>query len=224
MGTAIDLALITIDPESGRSLLGLSESDAVFGGAILVDLALAGRLDITGSGAKARVRLANADPIADDALDQALVRLKPNLNPKASALVPRLGKGARPRLVEQLIAERAVRARTHKVLGLFPVTRHTVIDQGRRQEIAGAVVDVLTGRTDPDDATGPLIALMSVGNVVKQVVPPSERKTAVRRAKKIAEGEWAGAASKAAIDAANTAVAAAMTASIVATSSAATGT
>ncbi len=223
MGIATDLALITIDPHAGRNLLGPSDSDAVFGGAVLVDLALAGRVETTGSGATARVSLTNAGPMPDDALDRALVRLKPRSIPRASTLVPRFGKAARARLLKHLIAARAIRARTHKILGVFPVTRHAVIDEARRQELSRAVTDVLAGDVDPDDSTGPLIALLSVGDVVTALVPPSERKPAVQRAKKIAEGQWAGVASDAAIDASNTAVAAAMSSSIIPTPSAPSG-
>lgn len=223
MGVSADLALITIDPVTGKSLLGMTESDAVFGGAVLVDLVFRERVAIEGEGKKARVRLADPTLVGDAALDQALGRIKPGSNTKAASLVPRLGKGSRPLLLSQLVAERAIWPRKDKVLGIYPVIRHDVTDPGRHALLVGSVESVLLGRAEADDTAGPLIALLLAGNVVKRLVPKPDRKQAVARAKAVADGEWAGEVSKAAIDAANAAIVAATTAAAVAASAAGTG-
>jgi hypothetical protein len=213
MGIATDLALITIDPSTGKSLVGLTENDPVFGGAVLLELVLAERVAIEPD-AKARVRVVNDTSMADDVLDRALGRIKPGSRQKAAALVPRLGKGSRALLIDQLITQHAVRPRRVRVWGIFPVTRHDVADADRHARLRRAVTDVLLGASEPDATTGPLVSLLLAGNVVKQLVDKPDRKAAVRRAKTVAEGEWAGAAAQAAINAANTAVMAAVTAAI----------
>lgn len=223
MGTASDLALVSVDPGSGRSLVGSTESDAVFGGAILVDLARLERIEIVGSGSRARVRSRSAEPTGDRVLDDALVRIKPGSNRKAASVIPRLGKDARSRLLDQWADQGAVQVRRHRILGLIPITRHDMVDAARRDQLVHSVGAVLSGSTATDDATGVLIALLSAGNVIKRLAPAEDRKTAVNRAKEIAKGEWAGAASKAAIDAANAAVTAAVMAATAAASGGAAG-
>lgn len=218
MGLAADLTLIAIDPANGKSLLGATESDPVTGGAALVDLVLAERCEVQGEGRKARVRLIDATPVGDAALDHALSRVKPARDHKASSLVPRIGKGTRALLLEQLVGDGALVARRGKVLGLFPAVRYDVADPDRRDLLVTGVTRVLVGHAEPDDVTGPLIGLLSAGNVVKKIVTGPERATAVRRAKSIAKGDWAGVASKAAVDATTAAVAAAITAAVVASS------
>ncbi len=107
--------------------------------------------------------------------------------------------------------------------GIFPVTRHDVADTDRHARLRRAVTDVLLGKAAPDATTGPLVSLLLAGTVVKQLVDKPDRKAAVKRAKTVAEGEWAGAAAQAAINAANAAVMAAVTAAITPSYAAGTG-
>lgn len=139
MGIADDLVLITTDPRNGRSLLGSTEADAVLGGALLVDLVLAERCAIEGETKKAKVRLVDPTPLGRAAPDQALGRLRPDKQPKASSVVPKLGKGSRPLLSDELVAAGALSARREKMIGLFPVTYYDVIDPARHQRVLGAV-------------------------------------------------------------------------------------
>lgn len=215
MTVATDLVLITIDPATGRSLLGSSETDPVLGGALLVDLVLAERADVEGPPKRARVRLVTDRPTGSPPHDRALARLRPGRDPKASALVPKLGKGARALLLDQLVAEEALVARHARVLGVFPATRYDVIDPARRERLVGSVATVLAGQVPPDDVTGPLVGLLQAGGVVRRLIAPPERRAAVRRAKAIAKGDWAGSAAKAAVIAASSAASAAVSAAVV---------
>ncbi|MCX6400197.1 MAG: GPP34 family phosphoprotein [Propionibacteriales bacterium] len=223
MGVAADLTLVALDPATGKSLLGSTESEPVTGGAALVDLVLAERCTVEGEGRKARVRLVDATPLGDVALDHALSRIKPGRDHKASSLVPRIGKGTRALVLDQLVAEGALAARREKVLGLVPVVRHDVVGSGRRDLLVAGVVAVLLGQAEPNDATGPLIGLLWAGNVIKRIVTGPERPAARKRAKVISRGEWAGTASQAAIAATNAAVTAAVTAAVVAASAGGAG-
>lgn len=223
MGIAADLALIAIDPATGKSLLGSTESEPVMGGAALVDLALAERCTVEGEGRKARVRVVDATPLGDAALDHALSGIKPERDHKASSLVPRIGKRTRALLLDQLVVEGALAPRREKVLGLVPVIRYGVVDVARREALVEGVVAVLMGHAEPDDATGPLIGLLWAGNIIKRIVPGPERSAARKRARVIAKGEWAGAASRAAVAATNAAVTAAVSAAIIASSAGGAG-
>lgn len=223
MTIAADLVLISVDPATGRNLLGSSESDPVVGGAVLVDLVLAERCAIEGEGKKARVQLVDPRPVGSAPHDRALGRVRPGRNQRASSLVPRLGKGTRALLLDQLVAAGALGATPTKVLWIFPSTRHHVVDTVRRDALVAAVLEVLRGEADPDDTTGPLVGLLSAGGAVRRLVPRHERKAAVRRGREIARGEWSGAAAQAAITAASTAVTAAVTAAVATSAAGADG-
>ncbi|MDQ6525397.1 GPP34 family phosphoprotein [Nocardioides sp. LHD-245] len=216
MTVAGDLVLITTDPVSGRSLLGGTETDPVVGGALLVDLVLAGRCAVVGPPKRARVRVVTTTPVGSAAHDGALARLRPGRDVKAATVVPRLGKGARQRLLGQLVAEEALAPRREKVLWVFTTTRYDVVDIARRDALLAPVLAVLLGRAEPDEVTGPLVGLLSSGGAVPRLVGGPDRRAAVRRAKDVARGEWAGAAVNAAVASANAAVTAAVTAAVVA--------
>lgn len=215
MSLATDLVLITTDPATGRSLLGSNETDPVLGGALLVDLVLAERAEVEGVPKKARVRLVSGRRLDSPPHDRALARLKPGRDPRASTLVPKLGRGARSLLLDQLVAEEALVPRRARVLGVFPTTRYDVVDPARRDRLVGSLRAVLGGQVPPDDVTGPLVGLLQAGGVVKRLVPDPERRAAVRRAKEIAKGDWAGSAAKAAVVAASSAASAAVSAAVV---------
>lgn len=215
MTVATDLVLITTDPDTGRSMLGSSETDPVLGGALLVDLVLAERAEVEGAPRKARVRLIGSRPLDSLPHDRALARLRPGREPKASALVPKLGKGARTLLLDQLVAEEALAPRRARVLGVFPAVRYDVVDALRRERLLASLHAVLVGQAPPDDVTGPLVGLLEAGGVVKRLVAAPERRVAVRRAKEIAKGDWAGSAAKAAVVAASSAASAAVSAAVV---------
>lgn len=215
MSVASDLVLITTDPATGRSLLGSAETDAVVGGALLVDLVLAERAEVEGPAKKARVRLVTARRMESAPHDRALARLRPGRDPKASALVPKLGKGARALLLDQLVAEEALAPRRARVLGVFPTTRYDVVDAERRERLVALLGAVLAGQVPPDEVTGPLVGLLHAGGAVKRLVTGPERRAAVRRAKEIAKGDWAGSAAKAALIAASSAASAAVSAAVV---------
>lgn len=215
MSLAGDLVLVTTDPDSGRSLIGSTESDPVLGGAVLVDLVLAERCAVEGPPKRARLRVVSTVPVGTVAHDRALALVKPDRDHKVASLVPRLGKGARQPLLDQLVAEEALAPRQEKVLRFFTATRYDVVDTVRRDQVLAPVRAVLLGDAEPDDATGPLVGLLSAGGVVSRLVDRSERRDAVARAKEVARGDWAGAATSAAVAAASSAVTAAVTAAVV---------
>ena len=219
MSTAGDLLLLTTDPTSGKSTIGSMESDAVLGGAMLYDLVELGRLALEGKDKKARVAVADRAPVPDPALEAAFARVRDRKPAKAQNIVTRLGKHGQKNLYSALAAEGSVRARDKKLFGIFPLTRHDVLAKVRRDDLLRRIRASLLQGQPPDDETGPLIGLLSAGNLVKFVVDRPDRKRAKKRAAEIAEGDWASESVRAAIRAAN----AAMTAAIAASAAAASG-
>ncbi len=219
MSTAADLLLLVTDPETGRSELGMTEADYVVGGAMLYDLVTLGRLRLEGEGRKARVAVDDRSPLDDAALEAAFSRVRDRKPAKAQNIVARLGKNGQRNLYRGLVDEGAVRPRDAKLLGLIPLTRHDVLDAARRDQLLHRIRDVLLNDREPDEAIGPLIGLLSAGNLVKLVVEKPDRKRAKKRAAEIAEGDWASESVRAAIRSAQ----AAMTAAVVAATAASAG-
>lgn len=205
MTTVSDLALLALDPTTGRSRLG-SHAAIVLGGAALNDLLRAGRLEVTGRGKKARVAVVDPAPVGTAYLDEGLARLARRRPLLARDAVTRLGKGLPRAALEQLAAEGLVEARPAKVLGLFPTTRYAALPQARRDELAAGVREVLLGEREPDERLGTLGALLGAARLVKLAVPRARRKEAAKRAKELAEGEWASEAVRAAVKASEDAV------------------
>ena len=213
MSTAGDLLLLTTDPESGKPGIGMTESDAVLGGAILYDLLTLGRLRLEGDGRKARVTVADRSPVDDPALEAAFARVRDRRPSKAQSIVTRLGKHGQRNLYRVLTEHGAVRPRDAKVLGLIPLTRHDVIAGARRDQLLHRVRGALLNDQEPDEATGPIIGLLSAGELVRLVVDRPDRKRAKKRAAALAEGDWASEGVRTAIRSARAAVTAAVVAS-----------
>jgi hypothetical protein len=214
MSTAEDFLLLVTDPSSGKAGIGVSESDAVMGGAFLFDLVAAGRLGLDGERRKARVVIADHRPLDDPLLEQAFARVRHRGRQAPKSIVTRLGKNGKTDVYRALAAKRIVQPRPEKALGVFPLTRHDILDTARRDSLLGRIRASLLHEIPADAATGPLIGLLSAAGLVKLVVDKPDRKQATARAKVIAESDWAAEGVRQAIKAAQ----AAMTAAIASTS------
>jgi hypothetical protein len=222
---AEDLLLLLLDDDSGKVTL-TSYPQTVLGGALLVELATTGSVEVEGKTSiwrSARVRAVDGaapqDPVLRSAYD--VVAAKPRT---AEDLVDRLGKGAREPLADRLAERGILQRRDDRALGLFPRTRWPAVDSSHEQEVRRSLTDVLVQGVEPDERTGALVALLSAIDKPHRVVdhrglPSGEVR---KRAKRIAEGDWAAQAVRDAIRASTAAVTAAIAASTAATTTATT--
>ena len=216
---AEDLLLLLYDDESGKPITGSPGLDYALAGAVLIELTVLGKVDITsaGDGVKpGRLKVLDASPTGHAILDERLAFLadKPGKRPKDQ--IGRLSKKLRDQLLARLADRGVLQADEGKVLGLFPVTRWPAKDARHEAEVRSKLENVLKVGTSPDERTGALIALLSALNVVPKVVTDAvDKKALKRRAKEIAESDWAADAVKKAF----TEMQAAVTAAIVVASS-----
>ena len=200
---AEDLLLLLYDDETGKPLTGSPGLDYALAGAVLIELTMNGKLDITSKadGVKpGRLKVVDATPIGDPILDErlAFVVAKPGKRPKDQ--IGRLSKKLRDQLLARLAERGVLEADQGKVLGLFPVTRWPAKDARDEAEVRSKLESVLKVGTTPDERTGALIALLSALNVVPKVVTDAVDKKALKqRAKQIAESDWAADAVKKAV-------------------------
>lgn len=207
---AEDLVLLLLDDESG-ALKNSAFVDTGIGGALLVDLALGGHVEVrtpTGRWSRAKVHTTAADPPPDPVLVAALAVVAEKER-TAQDLVSRLGRKRRLPLLVRLEAAGLVRREQTRVLGLVPRRRWPAVDGGHERDLRRALGDALVRGVQPEDRTAALIGLLSGLQVVHKVVDREglSAGTIKRRAKEIAEGDWAAKAVREAVAAASAAVA-----------------
>ncbi|MCM0620397.1 GOLPH3/VPS74 family protein [Nocardioides bruguierae] len=224
-----DLLLLLLDVDRGTVPSGYAP-DLGLGGALMVDLALGGHVDLAEREGMWRgqvvVPLDGVPAPEDGLLAAALARVaeKPR-SPKDA--VTRLGKDARGALADRLVARGLVEQVDEKVLWLFPRTRWPEADGRHERELRAALRATLLDDADPDLRTAALVALLhAVGHVHRVVHADGVGDREVkRRAKAVADrlgdGGWPAAAVTAAATEATTAVIVAMMATAAASGGAA---
>lgn len=169
-------------------------------GALLLDLVLAGRIDVVGR----HVAVVDPTPTGDDLVDAVLRRIGTDRTPRRPKdWISRLAKGVRPPVIRRLIDAGVLRQETDKVLWVFSLTRYppcdgvepaTETDARRRMRTA------VTGTGPVDPRTAALCGLVSALGWEKRLFPDLPRGQLKARLKEIRQGSWAPEAVKKAIE------------------------
>jgi hypothetical protein len=192
-----------------------SELDLALGGALLVELALAGNVELTDSDVVASgQRPVPTEPELAAAL--TAIATKPR---RPKAWVQRLAKGVRRRLLDDLVAGGVLTEREYRRLGVFAARAYPVADPAPRQEIAGRLRAAVIDGELPDERTAALASMIAAAGLERRVFPEDDRKLVKRRLKEIAEGDVVAAAVRRTIQAAHAATMAAVTAATTAAAS-----
>jgi hypothetical protein len=216
---AEDLVLLLLDDESGK-LRNATHLDTGIGGALLVELALAGNVEVVeaeGRWSRARVVPTDAPVPSDPTLRDALAAVQEKRR-TAQDLVGRLGRKRREPLLARLEGDGILRREEGRVLGLFPTTRWPAVDSSHEADVRRALGDALLRGMQPDQRTAALVALLQALDLVHRVLDTEgmSAREVKKRAKEIAEGDWAAKAVKDAVTAAQAAITTAIVASTTA--------
>ncbi len=209
---AEELLLLALDDETGR--VGISEIDKGIAGAVLIELALLDRVRVAEKGEsvrRGRLVVRPGPAPAHPVLAAGLGVLADREGRKPDRVVDRLARGLRERVAAGLVEAGVLRRERRRVLGLFPAERLFARDTAHEAAVRERISAALAGAA-PDERTAALIALLSALKAVTAVVDVPDRRAARRRAREIAEGQWAAAAVRKAVQATNAAVTAAVTA------------
>jgi len=212
-----DLLLVLLSPETGRPVVDGQRLAPGLAGAVLMELALAGRLDVRNEGRWRGDRLtvvdgpAFGDPLLDDALD--VLRGRPGV--LARSAVQRIARASIVRTAKQRLVDAGDATRTPG--GFLRFTRHDPRPEAREPLVAQLRAALRGGdATSLPQRPVALISLLQGLRVVGKAVPdtglPGRELRA--RARTLSEGEWAGAAVLAAVRAAQAASSAAVTAAV----------
>ncbi len=215
--TIAEELLLLAHGDDGKRLIGSTELDRGVAGALIVELALAGRLAVEDN----RLVVRNASPTGDPELDAALHRIaEEDKRRKPKWWVEKLdSKQVNERVLTRLAERGVLREETHRILGFLPTTRYPAQDPGLESEVRERLYRAVMGADQPDDHTVALAALLHACGLSRKVIPEVDRATLKRRMKELTEGEWAGKAVKDAIEAAQAVVIAGATAAGTASSS-----
>lgn len=195
MRIADELLLLAIHPAGGRPVIGRGPLDLALAGALLADLALAGRIHLDGD----RVEPARAAPVPapaaarDPELDGALARIVQSPGRHAHRVVADLsGSSLRLALRNGLIGQGILAEEEQRILGVLRSLSHPELNPAPRCAILGRLDAALAA-----SAAGPLgqrtAALLGIAHacglahVLFSPVPDLDRRVADRTA-----GGWAG--------------------------------
>ena len=219
---AEDLLLLLTDDGTGKLAASSTEVDVALGGALLVELTLMQRVDVAASDERVRegrLVVRNPDPTGDGLLDEALSILGHKEGKKPQNVVARLGKRARVRLYERLVAGGVLRAEEDRILGILPTHRWPSNDAAHESTVRAGLLTALREGTTKEARIGALISLLLALNAVHKAVDPASvglsKKELNANAKRIAEGDWAAKAVRQAIASMNAAVIAATSSAVV---------
>jgi hypothetical protein len=222
---AEDLLLLLLDDAKG-TVSTWGKTDAVLGGAVLAELAVTGLVTVDEHRSMWRTDKVHAADRAPADLDPLLAEALATIAEKdrgASTLVTKIGKGLEDRLAARLADRGILERRDGKLLGLFPRTTWPAADTTHEDDVRRSVTACLVDGAQPDQRTGALIALLAAidqAHTAVTVGTTASKKDLQRRAKEVAEGQWAAKAVKDAVDAATAAMIGAMVASTAATTAA----
>jgi Golgi phosphoprotein 3 GPP34 len=216
-----ELALIGY-ADDGTPVTDGMHLDNGLGGALLLELALAEKIDVE----RDRVVVRDPAPAGHPLLDAALRRIAQDKPRKPKDWVAKFAKDTRGQVMAGLVEQGVVREEKGKVLLIFPRTRYPAAhgvepaaETDARQRMRAAVAG--DGPVEP--RTAALCALIKATGLDRKVFADLDRRRVKARLTEISEGEWAATAVKKAIEQVQAAVMAAVTASTAATAATAGG-
>jgi hypothetical protein len=211
---AEELLLIAYNDKTGRSEGGSTELDCGLAGALLVQLALAGSIDVVDG----KVVVMDRTPTGDALVDSALTRIAGERRArKPDWWVGKLKTGVRDELLARLTKRGVLQMQRRKVLKLFPVRRYPTLDPGVESAAQSRLQSVVVHGAQADARTAALASLLDACRLARRTFPDVDRKQLKLRMTELGEGQWTSDAVRKAIQSIQAGV---TTAASVATSAA----
>jgi hypothetical protein len=214
-----DVLLLLMDDTYGVPA-GAGTLHQTLGGAVLVELALLGRIrpDDGGAWYKGTTIVATGDgPLPDPLLQDAYDTVAARPRHVQSQLVT-IGSTLWKPLTERLVERGFLHRERRRFLGLVPTTRLPAADTGYEYALRERMQAVLERGEEPDARLAAIIALISASGTLPSLDPvPKWSGRVATRAKELEQGNWGAAAVSSAVIAAAAALSAASAAVVVTT-------
>ena len=185
--------------------------DYALAGAVLLELALAQRLDVVDK----RVAALPGAPLREPVLADALSAIERDKRRRAKDWIPRLSRSLRKRVLADLVRGGLTGMQVTHVLKVFPSTRYPVTDTAGLPELRAAVEAAVRGAgtvAEPPVAEPPvaeprvaeprvaaLCSLIGPAGLGRRLFPDLPRRELRRRLDEISRGTWASEAVRAAV-------------------------
>lgn len=182
---AEELLLLGYDDETGKATGSRIGLDLGMAAAVLIDLALAGRVGYSNGMLVATDPTPTGEPIADE----VLARLVADDPHTPAQWVQRLRHGLRQRVLADLVARGVVRDVDETTLGVIHLHRYPTIDPGPEADARQRLGAALTGQTPPDGRTAALATVLCAARMEPALgLTGDAAKEAHRRLEEIANG------------------------------------
>lgn len=205
-----DLLLLMLDDETGTPA-GAGTLYYTLGGAVLVELALRGRVETeegTGGLSGPKVRAVGDGPL-DDPLLQAAYDKVAERPRRVQTLLVEIGSGLWEPLIDRLIERGLIGREKKRVLGVFRMNTLPAKDTAHEEALRRTIRTVLEDDAEPDPRTAAVIALLSSSGTLPMLRPPLPWSGKVhKRAKELEQGSWGAKAVDSAVSRTAVAIAA----------------
>ena len=182
---AEELLLLAYDDQTGKATGSRIGLDLGMAAAVMVDLALAGRIAYVDGYLKVINQAPTGDPIADAVLAKAAGE-EPHT---PSQWLQRLRHRLRIRVLEDLVERGVVRDVDETQLGVIHVHRYPTTDPAYEADIRKRLAEALVTEAAPDERTAALATLLIATRMEPALrLPPEEAAQAHERLERIANG------------------------------------
>ena len=186
---ADELLLLGYDDDTGREITSRIALDLGMAAAILVELALRGRLAIIDGAVSVLDPTPTGDPIADGVLGRIAV----DTPHSAASWVQRLRHALRERVLASLVERGVIREQDESAMDYITLHRYPTVDPEPEKDTRARLAAALTGDTVPDERTAALAALVASVRMEPTLgLAGEELEVAHRRLEEIAGGAGFG--------------------------------
>lgn len=218
---AEDLFLVLVGDVTGKPIVDSTKFPRVLAGALVLELAMNGAVRITAKGEAVKDgRLVVSGPPPQDPLlarVHAFIGTEKN-PPKPQKVIEKLHRNLKQEIGVRLVHQGAVTQHEDRILGLFPTTSWPARDTTRTAWLIQWIHSAIVDGTTPLPEISAVVSMLSAIDAVHKVLPAADKRAAKRRAKDIAEGDWAGEAVRKAVQDVNAALAVAIVVPAIAAS------
>lgn len=206
---AEDLLLLLLDDETGKPLIDSTALPRALAGAVLLELALDGVVRPAAEGEevrKGRLVLSDGTPPEDPILAHAVAQIRDSKPLKPERAIEKIDRRLREAVLQRIVDRGWVHEAKGRLLGIFPTKVWPAVDESHERAIREELRAALVDGAAPSARVAALVSLLSAVDAAPKVIADGDRRAIKKRAKEIADGEWAGAAVRRTVEAVNAAI------------------
>lgn len=182
---AEELLLLAYDDQTGKATGSRIGLDLGMAAAVMIDLALAGRVAYV----EGYLKVIDPSPVGESIADAVLAKAAADEPHTPAQWLQRLRHGLRGRVLADLVARGVIQDVDETQMGVIHVHRYPTTDPAYEAEIRQRLADALITGAVPDERTAALATLLVETRMEPALrLPPDQAAEAHRRLEEIASG------------------------------------